>query len=91
MCIDEEIRRKTKVVDIAQRITKLKCRIGRPMGKKKIIERRPRMGKCSVGRPPRWTDDLVKTAGSHCMQVASDPSRWRSIGEAYVQQWTATG
>ena len=47
------------------------------------------MGKRSV-RPVlgRWTDDLVKTAGSRWMQVASDRSRWKSIGEACVQQWT---
>ena len=38
-----------------------------------------------------WIDDLVKTAGSRWMQVSSDRSRWKSIGEAYVQQWTATG
>ena len=50
------------------------------------------MGKRSVGRSPaRWTDDLVKTAGSRWMQVASDLSRWKSIRKAYVQQWTATG
>ena len=39
----------------------------------------------------RWTDDLVKIAKSCWMQVASDRSRWKSIGEAYGQQWTATG
>ncbi|KAI8441229.1 hypothetical protein MSG28_014878 [Choristoneura fumiferana] len=52
---------------------------------------RPR-GKRSVGRPrTRWTDDLVKAAGSRWMQAASNRSNWRSMGEAYVQQWTACG
>ena len=31
--------------------------------------------------PSGWTDDLVKTAASHWMQVASDRSRWKSIGD----------
>ena len=45
-----------------------------------------------VGRPPaRWTDDLIKIAGSRWMHVASDRTRWKSIGEPCVQQWTAMG
>ena len=34
---------------------------------------------------------LVKTARSRWMQVASDRIQWKSIGEAYAQQWTVTG
>ena len=34
---------------------------------------------------------IVKTAGSRWMQVASDRSRWKAIGETYVQQWTVIG
>ena len=68
---NEEIRRRIKVLDIAQRISKLKWQwIGhiarRSDGRwgKKILEWRPHMGKLSVSRPPaRWTDDLNKTAG----------------------------
>ena len=44
-----------------------------------------------TGRPPARTDVLIKTAGSRWMQLESDQSRWKSIGEAYVQQWAATG
>ena len=33
----------------------------------------------------------IKIAGSRWLQVALDRSRWKSIGEAYVQQWTAIG
>ena len=59
---------------------------------KNTLEWRPRMGKRSARRPPaRWTDDLIKIARSRLMQVALDRSRWKSIEEAYVQQWTATG
>jgi hypothetical protein len=60
------------------------CQIG------KVLEWRPRTGRRSVGRPPtRWTDDLVKVAGSRWMRAAQDRSSWRSLGEAYVQQWTS--
>jgi hypothetical protein len=38
-----------------------------------------------VGRPPtKWTDDLVKVAGSHWMRAAQDQSSWRALGEAYI-------
>ena len=71
-------------------ISKLKWtgHIAQKMGRpgKKILEWRPRMGKRNVGQPPaRWTDDLVKIAGSRWKQEASDRTRWKSIGDAYVQ------
>jgi hypothetical protein len=51
----------------------------------KVIEWRPCTGRRSVGRPPtRWTDDLVKVAGSSWMRAAQDRSSWRTLGEAYV-------
>jgi hypothetical protein len=60
--------------------------------KEKVLEWRPRTGRRSVGRPPpRWTDDLVKVAGSHWMRAAQDRSSWKALGEAYVQQWTSLG
>ncbi|CAD0206008.1 unnamed protein product [Chrysodeixis includens] len=36
-------------------------------------------------------DDLHKRAGSDWMHKAADRALWRTLGEAYVQQWTATG
>ena len=48
-------------------------------------------GKAQLGRPPaKWTDDLVRIAGNRLMHEASNRSRWKSIGEAHVQQLTAT-
>jgi hypothetical protein len=45
-----------------------------------------------VGRPSaRWIDDLVKVAESRWMRAAQDRSSWRTLGEAYVQQWTSLG
>ena len=96
---NEEIRRRTKVTDIALRISKLKWQWAGHIARRtdgrwgrKVLEWRPRNGKRSVGRPPtRWSDDLLKIAGRRWMQAASDRSLWKSLGEAYVQQWTSIG
>ena len=43
----------------------------------------------NVGRPPaRWTDDLKRVSGSDWMAKTGDRVLWRTLGEAYVQQWT---
>lgn len=96
---NEEIRRRTKVTDIARRIAQLKWQWAGHIARRtdgrwggKVLEWRPRTGRRSVGRPPtRWTDDLVKVAGSQWMQAAQDRSSWRSLGEAYTQQWVSCG
>ncbi len=96
---NEDVRKRTKVSDIAQRISKLKWQWAGHIARRtdgrwgrKVLEWRPRTGKRSVGRPPaRWTDDLIKVAGSRWMQVASNRPIWKSMGEAYVQQWTSCG
>ncbi|KAL0832165.1 hypothetical protein ABMA28_001622 [Loxostege sticticalis] len=96
---NEEIRRRTKVTDIARRIANLKWQWAGHIARRtdgrwgrKVLEWRPRTGRRSVGRPPtRWTDDLVKVAGGAWMRAAQDRVLWKSLGEAYVQQWTITG
>jgi hypothetical protein len=92
------IRKRTKVTDIAHRISMLKCQwaghIIRRTDRwgKRVLEWRSRQGKRSVGRPQAWwCDDLRRTAGRSWMRVAEDGARWRDIGEAYVQQWTVVG
>jgi hypothetical protein len=95
---NEYIRQRTKVIDIAQRISKLKWQWAGHISRrtdnrwgKRVLEWRPRLGKRSVGRPPaRWDDDL-RTAGRCWMCQAEDRALWRSLGEAYVQQWTNIG
>ena len=53
---------------------------------------RPRPGKRSIGRSPaRWPDDLKRVAGSDWMAKTGDQVLWRTLGEAYVQQWPAIG
>nr|ADI61810.1 endonuclease-reverse transcriptase [Bombyx mori] len=96
---NEVIRAKTKVIDIARRVSKLKwqwaghiCRRTDNRWGRRVLEWRPRTGKRSVGRPPaRWSDDLRKAAGSNWMRRTEDRVQWRTLGEAYVQQWTAAG
>ena len=96
---NEYIRHRTKVIDIAQRISKLKWQWAGHISRRtdnrwgrRVLEWRPRLGKRSVGRPQaRWDDDLRKTAGRCWMRQAEDRALWRSLGEAYVQQWTNIG
>ncbi|CAH2083561.1 unnamed protein product [Euphydryas editha] len=96
---NETIRERTKVTDVAQRISTLKwqwaghlCRRTDGRWSRRVLEWRPRIGKRSVGRPPtRWTDDLRRIAGVGWMRIAESRDVWRELGEAYVQQWTAIG
>ncbi|CAH2265183.1 jg16839 [Pararge aegeria aegeria] len=64
---NEEIRRRTRVTDIAQRVAKLKWKWAEHRARRtdgrwgsKVLEWRPRTGKRSVGRPPTWWTDDVK-------------------------------
>jgi hypothetical protein len=96
---NQVIRQRTKVTDIAHRISMLKWQWAGHISRrtdnrwgKRVLEWRPRLGKRSVGRPQaRWSDDLRGTAGGSWMRVAEDRARWRVIGEAYVLQWTVIG
>ncbi|CAH2266632.1 jg19819 [Pararge aegeria aegeria] len=92
-----EIRRRTKVTDIAQGVAKLKWQwaghiVRRKDGRwgPKVLEWQPRTGKRSVGRPPtRWTDDIKRVAGSRWIQAAQNRGTWNSLQKTYVQQWTS--
>ncbi|CAH2259761.1 jg24331 [Pararge aegeria aegeria] len=64
-----EIRRRTRVTDIAQRVTKLKWQLAGHIARRtdgrwglKVLEWRPRTGKRSVG-PPRWGPPQRDTSG----------------------------
>jgi hypothetical protein len=64
-------RQRTKVTDIARRISMLEWQWAGHTSRrtdnrwgKRVLEWRPRLGKRSVGCPKaRWSDDLRKTAG----------------------------
>ncbi|CAH2230063.1 jg20272 [Pararge aegeria aegeria] len=74
----EELRRRTRVPHIAQRVAKLKWKWARHIARRtdgrwgfKVLEWRPRTGKRSVGRPPTsWTDDVKRVAGSRWKRAA---------------------
>ncbi|KAI8421377.1 hypothetical protein MSG28_009457 [Choristoneura fumiferana] len=84
---NDDIRNRTKVTDIARRIAKLKWQWAGHIARRtddrwgqKVLEWRPRTGRRAVGRPPtRWSDDLVKIAGSRWMRKAQDRSEWRAL------------
>ncbi|CAK1595832.1 unnamed protein product [Parnassius mnemosyne] len=70
---------KTRVTDIAQRISKLKWQWASHIALRtdnrwgiKVLEWQPRTSMQSVGSPPtRCSDDLVRHAGSQWMQLSN--------------------
>jgi Reverse transcriptase (RNA-dependent DNA polymerase) len=96
---NEDIRKKTGIKDIVERIAELKWQWTGHIARQKdgrwtlrIIQWRPRETKRSVGRPPlRWIDDIKQIAGKHWHQTAQDRSKWKELGKAYVQEWTSKG
>ncbi|CAH2232855.1 jg16616 [Pararge aegeria aegeria] len=81
------VENRTRVTDIAQRVTKLKWQwaghiLWRRDGRwgPKVLEWQPHNGKRSVGRPPaRWTDDIRRVAGSRWIQAAQNRGSWNSL------------
>lgn len=94
-----EIRRRTKVKDIIERVAELKWRwvghVARQDTNKwtiRVIKWRPRQTKRSIGRPQkRWLDDIKEFVGRNWHQLALDRMTWKNLEEAYVQQWTNKG
>ncbi|CAH2248507.1 jg18536 [Pararge aegeria aegeria] len=85
---NEEIRRRTRVTDIAQRDAKLKWQWAGHIARRtdgswgsKVLEWQPRTGKGSVGRhPTRWTDYIKRDAGSRWIQAAQNRgTRYKSL------------
>jgi hypothetical protein len=84
---NQVIRQRTKVTDIAHRISMLKWQWAGHISRrtdnrwgKRVLEWRPRLGKRSVRRPQaRWSDDLRRTTGWSWMRVAADRARWRDV------------
>lgn len=52
---------------------------------KHVLKWRPQLGLCSLGRPPRWSDERPLAM----MQLAQDRTKWCTLGKTYVQQCTA--
>lgn len=94
---NEEIRMKTKITDIVERIRSLKwkwaghiCRMENERWTKKIIEWVPRDGKRKRGRPrKRWEDIFKERCGPDWRRQARDREKWRKLGEAYAAEATS--
>ncbi|CAH2229176.1 jg21608 [Pararge aegeria aegeria] len=81
---NEEIRRRTIVTDIAQRVAKPKWRwAGHIVQRTALgflgVGVQPRTGKRSVGPPTRWKDDIKQVAGSRWIQVAQNRGVWNAL------------
>jgi hypothetical protein len=93
---NEWLRQQTKLRDVTEKIVSQKwswaghiARRDDQRWTRRILEWRPWTSKRGVGRPPvRWSDDIVRVAGTKWMQMAQDRELWRKMGEAYVQHWT---
>ncbi|CAH2208128.1 jg27685 [Pararge aegeria aegeria] len=93
---NEEILRRTRVTDIAQRVAKLKWQWAGHIARRsdgrwdlKVLEWRPRAGKRSVRRPPtRRKDDIRRVAGRRWRQAAQDRVLWNSLQKTYVHWLT---
>lgn len=50
----------------------------------------PRTDTRARGRPAaRWGDDITRTFGRTWQRLAKNREQWKSMQEAYVQEWTA--
>lgn len=90
-----EIRRRTKLTDIAQRVASLKWKWAGHISRRederwsqKVLDWRPRSGHRNRGKPlARWSDDIAKAAGPMWRRKAKDRSVWSALEEAYILQW----
>ncbi|CAH2209494.1 jg24997 [Pararge aegeria aegeria] len=81
---NEDIRRRTRVTNIAQRVASLKWQWAGYLARRtderrghKLLKWRPFTGKRSVGWPPtRWTDDFRRVAGSRWRQCPEVDVNW---------------
>ena len=93
---NEDVRQRTKVTDIGRRAAQLQwqwaghiCRRDDDRWSQRVLHWRPRTGSRSAGRPAaRWSDIIKKTAGPTWTRSAASRSTWKTMQEAYVQQWT---
>lgn len=96
---NEDIRQRTRVVDVIERFAELKwqwvghvARQDQAKWTAKLTHWRPRQTKRNAGRPQkRWLDDIKRQAGNRWFQRAQDRTAWRNMKEAYIQEWITSG
>ncbi|CAH2226463.1 jg21633 [Pararge aegeria aegeria] len=95
-----EIRRRTRVTDIAQRVAKLKWQRGpgtkfgerMDVGVPRCWNGCPELVSAALVDPQqRWTDDIKRDAGFRWIQAAQNRGIWNSLQKTYVQQLTSIG
>lgn len=95
----EDIRQRTKIIDVIEHTASLKWRwAGHTMRQtdtrwnKEMQHWRPWTAKRGRGRPQmRWSDDLKRVAGFGWMRLTANRNNWRKKGEAYIQYWMEGG
>ena len=96
---NEWIRKRTKVIDAAEYVAKLKWSFAGHNARQKderwnatIQNWRPWLGFRTRGRPQmRWSDDLKRIGGLNWRRTAQNRENWRQLGEAYVRSWMLSG
>ena len=82
-----EIRRRTKVSDVMEKISRLKwkwaghiARMPEDRWTRRVVQWQPRQSQRNRGRPAyRWADDLVATAGGGWARTARDRMTWMRL------------
>ncbi|CAH2227913.1 jg9894 [Pararge aegeria aegeria] len=94
---NEEIRRRSGLTDIVQRVAKLQWQwaghIARRTDGRWVLRcwnGDPAPVNAAYRHPTRWTNDR-RVAGNRCKQVAQDRVLLNSLQKTYVQQWTSIG
>ena len=91
-----DIRKKTKVQDIMEKIKTSKWKWAGHLIRsqddrwtKRLTEWQPRVGKRRRGRQKRrWRDDITDYMGSAAWtRTAQTRHRWKTLKEAFIQQW----
>ena len=90
-----EIRRRTRVKDVVERVCTLKWNWAGHIGRmtdnrwtRRVIEWRPWENKRSRGRPQtRWSDDIKRLAGHDWMRKACNRRDWQKLREAFTRRW----
>jgi hypothetical protein len=92
-----DIRKKTKIIDAAELICRLKWRWAGHTARttdgrwsEHMLHWYPRDGQRARGRPRRrWRDDIAAVAGVTWTRLATDRNTWHTMEEAYVHKWTS--
>ncbi|KAL1447418.1 hypothetical protein WDU94_003530 [Cyamophila willieti] len=92
------IRAKTKVMDVIERVKRLKWRWAGHVLRRtdrrwttNILNWNP-VKKRARGRPRlRWRDEIKKVAGEDWRKVAEDRFVWKNLEETFIQQWIDNG